>query len=352
MPSLRARRPDEELVLDNLGALVPVSVLQQVQDAFSSALHVPFLFVTEDGWPITRSSGLETFCSQLTRKLEAKRPCTNCSRTERGYTEDETPQPFDCPLGLRDVALPITAGDRKVGYLLTTQTTSEPGAPHIVEAACKHGMTPAAAASYASRIPVESPERLAEIAQALSSLAKIISELATNARENRLSAVTDPLTGAANRTRFWECLSREIEIADTHNYPVSVLLIDLDDFKMINNAYGHETGDKVLQAVGQVLTHEIRTSDLAARYGSDAFLVMLRCTDPTGANIVAWRLRNKIADCKITARGQKVPVSASIGQVTYPLCAARDPDALFKEALNALNENRGRTQAAELQRAA
>jgi len=356
MPSLRARRPDEELNLDNLAALVPVPLLQQVQDAFSATLRIPLLFVSPNGVPVTRSSGIEMFCAEVSRKIDAQRPCAKCGRLDRGPGASREAKPASvgphaespahghyplihkCPLGLRDVCLPITAGGRTIGFLLTSQTTLEPDAPHVVESARKLGMSPEAAVTYVSRIPVEPQQRVAQIAHTLGAVVAMVSELASAARNAQLAAVLDPLTGLASRDHFWRCLSREIEIADTHNFPVSVLLVDLDDFKAINDTFGHEAGDKVLQTVGQVLRAEIRDSDLAARYGSDAFLIMLRCADPTGADIVAWRLRKKIAACKMTARGQRVPISATVGRVTYPETPAREPDFLFKEALASLRE--------------
>ena len=352
MPSLRARRPDEELLLDDLAALVPTRTLQQAQDAFASALGMALVFTSPRGGPITKSDRIETFCWELTRQGQAKRPCANCGRLDRGISKMDAPQPFGCPMGLQDIAVPIKAGDLVVGYLITSQITTEPGAPRALAAARELGIASAAAVRYASRIPVMPTEQLVEVGEPLSHLAKVVSELASAARQNKLATVCDPLTGLVNRAYFWECLSRELEIAAAHNYPVSLLLLDLDDFRQINDTFGHATGDRVLQAVAQVLDREIRCSDLVGRYGSDAFLVMLRCTDPTGAEIVAWRLKNKIAACKLTARGQRVPVSASVGQVTYPICAARDPDAIFKELLAALQSARESAPPQERRKAA
>lgn len=352
MPDLRQRRPDEEMVINNLAALIPIPMLQQIQDAFSSALRMPILFVSDNWTPFTKSSGLETFCTQFTRKVQAKRPCAECGRSCREAAETGETKTYECPMGLYDILQPITADGNVLGYILTTQTRREAGAPKVSEAARAQGMTPSAATSYAARIPVASPKRMAEVMQGLSALAGLISELAAAVRQNLLSTVTDSLTGVASRSKFWECLTREIEIADTHNYPVSLLLIDLDEFKTINDSFGHDTGDKILRAIGQILTSEIRASDAAARYGSDAFLVMLRCTDPSGAEIVSWRIKNKIANCDITAHGQKVSLTASIGQVTYPISAARNADELFKEARTALERSRSSCSFENLPKAA
>ena len=335
MTSLRTRRP-VETEIDSIADVVPVPVLQQVQDTFSTALRIPLLFVSPDGAPVTKSSGLEMFCSQFTRKIQAKRPCAHCDRCSHGIAEAGAPQIYHCPVGLKDVSLAIRVADQVVGYLATALVTSEPGAPQIVEWGRKNGMTPAAALSYASRIPVETSERLTEVANGLAALVNIISELAATTRHIQLTAYTDPLTGLPNRVKFWERLSQELESAEQQNYPVSILLVDLDNFRTINTTFGHETGDQVLKSVARILAKEIRASDMVARYGSDSFLVILTYADPSGAEIVSWRLQNKISDCEVTAKGQKVPVSASVGHVTYPICAAHDPDALFTEVYAAL----------------
>lgn len=302
MSSLRSPRQDESVILDDLASIVPVELLQRMQDSFSAMVDVPILFVSPNGAPITESDDVDAFCWQITRHGEASEPCADCGRLKAASVKDASPG-FECPLGIRDVMLPITAGDAAVGYALAS--------------------------------PV-GPERLADVTSAVSALAGAVSEVASALRENKLNAILDPVTDLPNRVYFWECLSRELEMADSRNYPVSLLLIDLDDFKQINETYGHAEGDEVLRAVGQVLKGEIRSSDMAARYGSDAFLVMLRCSDPTGAEMVAWRLKHKIAGCSITAHGQSVQLSASVGHVTYPICAGRDPDAIFKEAHAAL----------------
>jgi predicted RNA-binding protein with TRAM domain len=82
--------------------------------------------------------------------------------------------------------------------------------------------------------------------------------------------------------------------------------------------------------------HRIEPS---CRYAGDSFLVMVRCADTTGVETVAWRLKKRIDDLTITARGQLVPITASVGHVTYPVCAAREPDSLVKEALLALRKD-------------
>lgn len=293
---LRDRRLDGEPILDDLAQLVPADVLQNTQDVFSSALNVPILFLSPDGSSITKSNSLDSFCWHVTHLGKAQAPCTECNRLSGIQT-------FRCPMDIRDVILPINAGDSVVGYLIASEASSQ---------------------------------HLEELTPALTNLASLVSRLANGEREGIIRRIHDPLTGLANRAHFWHCLAKELDVADSYNYPVSLVLVDLDDFKRINDVYGHEIGDHVLKSVGELLKKETRTNDLACRYNSDAFLVMLRCADQSGADIVAWRLKNRIADIKITARGQLVPLAASVGQLTYPMCAAREPDAIFKELSTAL----------------
>ena len=336
MPKFKMQRPDESAMLNNLAALVPVTLLQELQDRLSTSLGLPILFVSPEGGPITKSDSLDLFCWRFARQGRTASHCAECGRPEFGISEPDDPQPYSSPLGLTDIAMPIRAGELTVGYLLTSQITTEPGAPRALEAARGYGMSAAEAVKYASRIPMESPQRLIEIARTVAPIVKMLSELAASSRIVKLAKALDPLTGLSSRDYFWERLTQELESADAHNYPVSLLLIDLDNFKQINDTFGHETGDNILKTVGELLGSEIRSSDLVARYASDCFLLMLHATDSTGTGIVGWRLKNKIAACKITARGQRVPISATVVQVTYPDTAARDPDALFKELFSAL----------------
>ncbi len=103
----------------------------------------------------------------------------------------------------------------------------------------------------------------------------------------------DPLTGLFNRLYFEVAYRQILHGAQRHPRPVSLLLMDIDDFKRINDTYGHETGDMVLQVVGQVL-QQVRAGDVPARYGGDEFVILLPDTDKTGARILAQRLQHAL----------------------------------------------------------
>lgn len=328
----REKRPGDEPDMNDLFLLVPASLIQEAQNAFTSAFGMPIVFVSPECEPITMPDGQGSFCWQLVREGKAKSACAECNRLEHIQSGDLS-DAFTCPLSMRDIVLPIKSGDLLFGYLLTAQMAAKPK-------------------SSRSRKSAETKDRLTEIGPSMIAIGKLITELAVSARQNQLAAIRDPITGLANRAHFWKRLSEELELADMQNCPVSLLLIDLDNFKQINSTFGHSTGDRVLWLVGQVLRRELRASDLAARYGSDAFVVMLRSTDSTGADMVSWRLKSRIGVCNLTVSGQAIQISASIGSVTYPDSAARDPDDLFKEAYGSLCDARSSAQSEKCKSAA
>jgi diguanylate cyclase (GGDEF)-like protein len=125
-------------------------------------------------------------------------------------------------------------------------------------------------------------------------------------------ATTDDLTGIANRRRFREELERELAAADRYGGCLSLLLIDLDDFKQVNDTRGHAAGDEVLRAVARALSGRLRRGDLAARLGGDEFAVLLPQSDEAEAAAVIADLK-----CAIAEETRAIPVTASIGSATF-----------------------------------
>jgi len=123
----------------------------------------------------------------------------------------------------------------------------------------------------------------------------------------------DALTGLRNRAFFDTRLDAEIATALRHRRPLSLVMIDLDHFKSLNDRFGHPFGDAVLQRVGDHLTHAIRPMDSACRYGGEELALILPDADLEGARSVAERLREQIRALPFEARGQKVVVTASMG---------------------------------------
>jgi diguanylate cyclase (GGDEF)-like protein len=148
----------------------------------------------------------------------------------------------------------------------------------------------------------------------------------------RRSAVTDSLTGILNRRGLEEELDRELAVAQDRRRPLSVLVIDCDDFKEINDRAGHEFGDTLLHEIGRVLVRALPTGAEAARLGGDEFVVMLPGADTDLAAALGSRLRRVLAE-GLTDAGFPLRVSAGIS--TYPFDGA-SPSSLLRAADQAL----------------
>jgi diguanylate cyclase (GGDEF)-like protein len=130
-------------------------------------------------------------------------------------------------------------------------------------------------------------------------------------------AVKDPLTGLWNRRRMFEMLEREMLRTRRFGHDVSVLIIDIDNFKSINDEMGHLQGDQVLRTIAEIVLSTTRTIDVGARYGGDELALVLLETDAEGAMILAERLRERIHDAEVPRRGGgSMSVTVSIGAAT------------------------------------
>lgn len=141
--------------------------------------------------------------------------------------------------------------------------------------------------------------------------------------EQTENAKTDYLTQVANRRHFFEVLQRELALAVRHRHPISIVLVDIDHFKAINDRYGHETGDEVLRRVAQAMKGALRATDTLARHGGEEFIVLLPYTDLAAAGVVAGHLRAAVADCGIATELDGIAATASIGVAT-----AHDGDSI------------------------
>jgi diguanylate cyclase (GGDEF)-like protein len=133
----------------------------------------------------------------------------------------------------------------------------------------------------------------------------------------RLSTI-DPLTGLFNRNFFFAAVEREIARSARSGRGFCLLMMDLDELKQINDRNGHFFGDRVLRGVGEVIRLGGRKIDTAARYGGDEFVVLLPETDPSGAYVLAEKIRQGVADLRVEIGGTTIRPSVSIGVVSYP----------------------------------
>jgi two-component system cell cycle response regulator len=153
--------------------------------------------------------------------------------------------------------------------------------------------------------------------------------MASLVAEARRLASTDTLTGLLNRRAFLEKIDKARAVAPASMFPMSVLLLDVDHFKKVNDTLGHDAGDAVLQGVARVLSGIARRSDFVARWGGEEFVVALAQTAEAGARIAAERVRRAIADAKyLLPSGGEHRATASVG-----LASAEGPDWQIDELL-------------------
>lgn len=158
--------------------------------------------------------------------------------------------------------------------------------------------------------------------QELGDFESIISSLIFPLRNGLLYAVAvqnalkDPLTGIGNRISMHQTLQRDIDTAQRHEQALSVLMIDIDYFKHINDTYGHSAGDSVLVQVAQQIQQQLRTTDALFRYGGEEFLAVLPNTCSQHAALVAERLRESLELLVINYQEHAITVTASIGCAT------------------------------------
>lgn len=146
----------------------------------------------------------------------------------------------------------------------------------------------------------------------------------------------DPLTLVGNRTALDTALRRELQLAERYNYPLSLLVIDVDHFKHINDSHGHVRGDMVLQEIAKNIQSSCRGTDECFRYGGEEFVVLLRKTKPTDAQTIAERIRTQIQALHIGHNGQAILPTVSIGIAGLNSGHTLHVEQLFEQADQAL----------------
>lgn len=157
------------------------------------------------------------------------------------------------------------------------------------------------------------------ILSTLLNLVGSIQAIAKYTKDLEYFAARDPLTNLHNQRMFWEMLNYEVGRASRHDYRFAVLVLDLDNFKLINDLHGHGMGDSFLQAVAGALRDSSRSGDFVTRYGGDEFAILLPETDQEEASRVAGRLTVAINGIAMTARDlTKVQATCSVGIAVFP----------------------------------
>ncbi len=159
-------------------------------------------------------------------------------------------------------------------------------------------------------------------------------------------AITDGLTGAYNHRYFYTRLTEEFERAKRYHTSISLIMIDLDFFKKVNDKYGHLVGDSVLAEIAHILQHNIRKHDVFARYGGEEFVLLLPHTSFEGALKEAERLRKAVESHRFANMANAGEITISLGCVSYPDVDIKNPEDMVKFADEALYraKNSGRNR--------
>ena len=203
-----------------------------------------------------------------------------------------------------------------------------------------------------ARSPVRRPDEIGELAGAYNLMAdklgqkhQEISELNAKLEERvqqrtkqlRELAARDPLTGLYNRRHFSEVLNRRFAEAKRYGHELACMMLDLDNFKSVNDRFGHQVGDELLILTGITITTELRTADVAARFGGDEFIILLPQTDTPPARVLGERIMNKLS-AAVREQFPECPATASVGVGCMVDVTTEDPDDLIRAADKALYE--------------
>ncbi len=147
-------------------------------------------------------------------------------------------------------------------------------------------------------------------------------------------SITDPLTDLFNRRYLNRRLDEEWARSMRHKTPISIILADVDNFKSVNDTYGHDKGDEVLKSIGKIFKSSVRKEDLVARYGGEEFVAVLTDTDSEQAAILAERLREKAENTKYPWMGRAATLS--IGVASFPETKVNNYEQLIQAADQAM----------------
>jgi diguanylate cyclase (GGDEF)-like protein len=163
-------------------------------------------------------------------------------------------------------------------------------------------------------------------------------------------ATMDALTGAYNRRTFHEAAERELSRARRAGTPLSMILLDIDHFRAVNEKYGHAVGDEVLARFADILRSALRKEDMLVRFGGEEFLVLLPDVPGPGAVVVAGRIRRAVAATEIEAAGHRFALTASLGVAARLDEGPESVDGLLARAGSALAlaKERGRNRVVAL----
>lgn len=186
--------------------------------------------------------------------------------------------------------------------------------------------------------PFKPKELLARVKKELQ-VQSLIQELESSKERLKLLASTDSLTNLYNRRYFSKISEHILDLAKREQEEISLIMMDIDNFKLVNDTYGHQVGDDVLIALSQKLRESQRKSDIVRRYGGEEFVVLLPNTNLDGAIVVAEKIREEIENIKVhTLEDKYVQFTVSLGVSMVKMKEERNLEVVLKRADDALYE--------------
>jgi diguanylate cyclase (GGDEF)-like protein len=272
-------------------------LIRRIGETFASNLDRPALLELALR---TAVDAVQADCGRLSARATVDEPLEEISRV--GSLDGLDEAVYDAErVALTNGGLGESAADKK-GILCVALGSFEPG-----ERA--HGLITVARGER----PFNDDDR--ELLRSLASQATLALENVELHFQVRRQAVTDELTGLANHGRFQDLLSAEMEQVRRYHHTVGLIMLDLDDFKSVNDTYGHQQGDVVLKHVARALRATSRDADIPARYGGEEMVLILPHTDLEGSFAIAERLRTEIEALRIPRLDQEgaLRITASLG---------------------------------------
>jgi len=237
----------------------------------------------------------------------------------------------------RDIVRQLAANENELSKVKAKQAMSSPVHTLYADTTLERAVALMTEKGF-RRFPIlNRREKLVGIVTQSDVLRSFVGEMEIAHEKVKDLAIRDYLTGMYNRRLFMTALEKEFYRSKRYKTPMALIMIDIDDFKEVNDKHGHQYGDRILQTVGEIIRRQSRDADVAARYGGEEFIVLTHGTETEHANRLADRLRVAISESGVTV---------SCGVAHYPNENSRFPDDLIRlsdEALYAAKK-RGENQ--------
>lgn len=309
----------------SLTDLISVEVLQNIQDAFSNMTGMAALTTDRDGVPVTKGSNFTEFCMKHTRPTElGMKRCFECDKKGAEIAlETGRSCAYECHAGLVDFAAPIVANGKMFGCFIGGQVlTRKPDKDKVAKIAADLGVDGELYQKAIEKVNVIEKERIDNAADSLYVIANVLSDIAYNKyllnegnvllRQKNMEldflANYDQLTKLSNRHH----MQQYFEQFQKSDKPYCVIIGDIDNFKLVNDTYGHDCGDLVLAAVADILKKTIDSQGVLARWGGEEFLILLYGDKKTAGEIME-SVRRKIETNIVHYQQREVGVTMTFG---------------------------------------